>query len=226
MFGPCPYRAPPGGTDFFFVLTSALPNLGSHVINGDKLLGWKLQQSCVCPFKPPIRPKRNRLWRFTRFDFTYFLVAMPDPIAILAPTSSSAPWSKSAVNGVSVMVTVLMTMYYWCILVNLEVPTDTHAHISLLVQYCSTGLALPANCGFYFAIYLLSGLSCDQNLLLKVAVPILGLSWGATVQRLSQFYLANGITLHGSRFWHWSTAVTKQNTEYALGCDYGYSTRH
>ncbi len=74
-----------------------------------------------------------------------------------------------------------MTRYYSWLLLDARVETDVQGHIEFIGNVCAKAFAWPANPGFHWLTWLLSGRSCDSERLLRAATVVLGGCWGASV---------------------------------------------
>ncbi len=116
-------------------------------------------------------------------------------------TLSKPPNLRVGVHGhllwlsVSLLVGWAMARYYELILLDLRVATDVQDHVEYLVRVRTDAYAWPANPGFHWLTWLLSGFSRDGARLLQAAPYALGLSWGASVY--AAIRAARGIGLLG-----------------------------
>lgn len=132
-------------------------------------------------------------------------MAYAPTIAASSSPSATLRW-RVALWTLSLLVAVGMGAYYWCIVENIGVATDIQAHLEYLVRVCADNYPMPANSGFHALTWLLAGFSCDLDLLLKTAVPLLGLSWGAVAYASAQTGRRVLAPLAGTAQW-WPAAV-------------------
>jgi hypothetical protein len=81
--------------------------------------------------------------------------------------------------AISTFVGLGMVWYYQWLLLDLQILTDVQGHIDYLLGVLNQGLSWPANPGFHWVTWLLSGQNSDGRML-HVATWTLGLCWGIT----------------------------------------------
>ena len=83
---------------------------------------------------------------------------------------------------ISIVFGFLMILYYWYVILVVNVPMDIQLHVEYVAQkVCIERQSFPAHPGFYYIVWLLSGFACDYNIIIKVAIVLMGVFWGICV---------------------------------------------
>ncbi|MBO2008314.1 hypothetical protein [Hymenobacter negativus] len=82
--------------------------------------------------------------------------------------------------GVGLLVSIGMTHYYEWLLLEMAANSDVSEHVGYIVKVCNEGCVWPANPGFYWLTWVVSGVQCTKDELMNTATIVLGACWGVS----------------------------------------------